>query len=303
MEEAFTPRYRWSHGKFYTTEFIDKLYQCAFTERGITFCYQTSDFIDLCANIRKTNNIDAFRAMLDYLMDDNAIEQYFASPYFQSLLQMKNSTLNKMTIADFRKKYIEEIASKFLTLHEKEFITILINDYGFIPDDNFMKYHLKNNYISVETLAVFHEIFEMKKYRKEICTMFYDMCAANYLDNIKKLLDLGYDLQDLYNETNKSPTQNAFFNAMKNYAYCTNIWKFLLSQKIDFHEYEADLLHLCINRREMDCLQLLLNYGADIKSLQNYKIEVAPEIVEMTNLLSQDLDVLKITALFMTSKN
>lgn len=285
---SVTNHFQIFHGleNFYSPEYIENLYQTEFQNRGITAPYPQATFINMCNSIIQTKNYDAFRRVLMHLMDDAAIEEFFLSDDGAELLQLG--------VSRFRTKLTEKIMIRF-TIDEK--YIIIFSEFVPHPDNKLMELILDADFcvISINILECLHKTFDMKNYLKQIASLFTAYCLYLGVDQIKRFINMGYDIRELYNAGNKTFNFNALYNSLKNND--REVFKFLLQQGVDFRQYEAEFLRNVIYNLDVERLKLFLEHGANIDILQNDNREDKQTLIEIFNLLNTKLDVTQILLL------
>ena len=183
----------------------------------------------------------------------------------------------------FKKYYIKSITEAIIT-HSKapctiNILKILIDKYGFVPDDEFKLAMYKMSY---EMFILFLEYFEITKSIDIVQHIIYNECRNGNLDNVKQLLNMEYNINDLIV---KDYNTNAIYATINWNRY--HVMEYLLDAGLNFKIYEEEILKQCILNGDMKMFLLFIKYGADVNVLNNKNNMVSSNTQEFYNLLSE----------------
>ena len=160
--------------------------------------------------------------------------------------------------------------------HNTNLMKILIESYGFKINQEFMD--IVEDEMSADMFVLFHNYFVMTSYNTIACKIFNEACIWNELHNIKKIIDLGYNVNQLIKN--------------RKTRICRLIWdghyatiEYLLSVGLDFKKYELDVVRTCIYSTNVNMLILFINYGADLEILNKLTHEKSQDIMKIYQIL------------------
>ena len=197
----------------------------------------------------------------------------------------------KISVDFFRKRCMHIIFQECFRrdIDVTKIIGILIHEYNFIPDDDFIEYHLcaKFRGINIKVFVFLHDHINMKKYITAISTMLVNQIQKFNINDLKILINLGYDIAELYHITDhKHFNNNLLCQALHNRD--ENVLDFLIELSIDFKPYESELITNCICNLRMKHLKVLLKHGADLQVIQTMKTTLHKKQLEMYKLLTEN---------------
>ena len=218
------------------------------------------------SSIIRTNDIVAFHSF---------IEKYHN--YENTTEHLEPNT----DMTTYNKYFNQTIAENIICypISNTDLMKILINNYQFIPENNFMKIFIPR--MNFAMFKLFHDFFDVKKYVNQVHNIFIDACEQDHLDHIKQLLAMGFDINNL----NKAKTyyHTGISHAISYRRY--NIIEYLLDAGIDYKKYEADILKQCIEHRDMKMIIIFLNRGASIDILNTQSNMPTRNTMEIYHLL------------------
>ena len=169
---------------------------------------------------------------------------------------------------------------------------ILINDYGFIPDEKFMT-NIRN--MEVDMLMLFHQLFDLSNYVHEVKYIFVRECHGGSSDKIKQILGIGYNINKLIGDEYFS---SAIYKIVQFKRY--HIMEYMLDSGFDLKIFEYNTLLHCVKKKDIKMLTILIKHGANMDVLNNNNIETK-SVTELYNfLVSYNIDqpiILKLISL------
>ena len=210
-------------------------------------------------------------------------------------------TKNKMEISEdlFKINFVKTVAA-FLLIYPYKNITkieILITDYGFVLDKNFLE--CGRNYCTMDLLILFHKYFDLAQYINEIANIFQKICFNISIDGIKQFITMGFNITDLINLTNDNKYEaTVWYAAIENED--PDILKYLLEQNVNFKKHELEMVKQCVDIDGDKHLKLLINYGVNLEFLNIVPNERTMNIYNL--LASNGLGPEKIITLFTSEK-
>lgn len=171
---------------------------------------------------------------------------------------------------------------------------ILLMDYGLKADDDFFKKAIAN--MRFDMFKLFCGYFDLTKYGLYVHPLFTKLCIRGHINQIKYILNLGYDINILnWTEISKY-AHTSISKAIDNNQY--SIVEFLLINGVDFKKLEIDIMKQCIKDGKIDMLNLFIKYGADMQSLNTIENDMSNAKINIYNLLvSENINVLTIIQL------
>lgn len=195
----------------------------------------------------------------------------------------------------FTNYYIRSLAESIIYYQVKNsvnFMKILIDVYGFVPDEEFKTVMYC---MTFEMFLLFCDYFELTKNIDVILHIFQNQCYLGNIDNIKHIISMGYNINEIDDHVIEY-YKTAIYVSIKWNQY--NIMEYLLDLGINYKKYEENIFQQCISNSNLKMLMLFINYGADISVLNNKKNMPDPTSVNIYNLLSSfDFDPLIIIGL------
>ena len=214
---------------------------------------------------------------------------------FHELMANINDCQYAKTIEDLTGNYIQKIAQSLINFWKnyavrglkfrmqtsiKEsnersitLMKILIEDYDFIPEKNFMivenddlVYGADTTVTCAITFPMFMMLYNYFEYFRSVYIVkhvFENQCYFGGLENAQRILEMGYDIG------------------------CFN---------------ERAILIECIERRDIKMLKMLAAYGINFKVLNDESTKIPDDIMEIHNLLLNDVNTANILGLIKNTR-
>ena len=243
---------------------------------------------------RSYNNsdVDAFRKFMNRILEENTLER-----------RVLDAELT-IDLTSARCECIKQVALQDLCYEEesKIIMEVLIKEYDLDLSDEFMK-KLMEHSMRVEMLEFFHEYVDLKKYPERIKGLF-DRWCFDYItvEHIGILEDIGINVMKLCNETINDEYHRTILSKILHNRN-EKFFIYLLEHGINYKKYEPNIIFDCVAYRLSGALLKLIEIGADISVLKNFKNKKSDSSdIKMYNLL-EDLDIDPMTiALLLTNQ-
>lgn len=213
---------------------------------------------------------------------------------------VKEILCREMTIETYSQNFIHYIANINMSCYRHssaQLMKILIDEYGFVPKEKIFN-HIQ---MTFDMFVLFDNYFDMAKYKTGIRHALLDICWYGNLDNLKKFINMGYDVNELNANTYYVNTAYDYLNTvvheMIKMDQCEML-EYLLSIDFNYKAYEHDILKECIINKNFKMLMIFVKYGADINILKTKIYMPSNDMVNIYDLLvSYDIHPLNIIGL------
>ena len=233
--------------------------------------------------IYKENDIPGFYNFMSKFSTNEAIYEFMLKHPAKNELECTKENFIK-TVAHYNISYANRC----------NLMRILINEYELKGDDDFFKKAIAN--MRFDMFKLFCCYFDLSKYGFSLHPLFNKLCEKGYINQIKYILNLGFDINILnWSELSKY-TLTSIHKALVNNQY--TIVEYLLNVGVNFKKFEVDILKHCIKDGKFDMLKLFINHGADIQVLNNFQNNMSDGRINIYNLLvSENISPLTILQL------
>ena len=246
----------------------------------------------LLYKINTRQDVNAFRDFMNEIIQEDAIEQRIHENNLQ------------ISVEEVRRELLNRIATCYcngfydVSGHQSSITNILIKEYNFVPDDEFMRENIPG-ILNIDMLVFYHNHVDLKRYIPEIGLMFRRVCDAALVDDLKKFVDIGFDIKELYSVTDTGDYYETIWSTLM-HERDVNVLKYLLENGIDYKKYEREFLLECVRNSAFDYLKVLVEHGADLSLLNKIDKNADNEIdIKIYHLLEEhNIDPLTIFLLY-----
>lgn len=235
-----------------------------------------------------------FASEIEHIYIDNDIRKFIDkyNNYDNANIHLKPCVNHDI----FNMYYIRSLAEYTINckLHNSiNFMKILIDEYDFVPDEDF-RFIMRR--MTFEMFKLFYNYFEITKSIDIVQSIFFEECRIENLDNVKHIINIGYDINDLNIIKAYIGSEYEYNNtAIHQVLVCNQyqIMEYLLEIGINYKIHEVKILKHCILSKNTKMLTLFINHGANITVLNNKNNIPCNDTINIYNLLlSSNIDPL-----------